>query len=129
MAIAIVIVLLVIGSIIFHFISPWWFTPLASNWHAIDDTINITLWVTGVVFVLVSLFLAFVVYRFRYDKNKRADYQPENKELELWLTTITAIGVISMLTPGLFVWGQFVTVPENSDTVEVVGQQWHLTLR
>jgi len=129
MAIAIVIVLLVIGSIIFHFISPWWFTPLASNWQAIDDTINITLWVTGVVFVLVSFFLAFVVFRFKYDKNKRADYQPENKKLELWLTGVTAVGVIAMLTPGLFVWGQFISVPEDSDTIEVVGQQWHWNFR
>ena len=129
MAIAIVIVLLVVGSIIFHIISPWWFTPLASNWQAIDDTINLTLWVTGIVFILVSFFLAFVIYRFRYDKNKCADYQPENKKLEFWLTTVTAIGVIAMLTPGLFVWGQFVTVPEGSDTVEVVGQQWHWSFR
>jgi cytochrome c oxidase subunit 2 len=86
MAIAIVIFLLVIGSVIFHFISPWWFTPLASNWQAIDNTINISLWITGLVFVLVGFFLAYIVYKFQYDKNRKAVYQPENKKLEAWLT-------------------------------------------
>ena len=49
MPIAIVVILLVVGSIIFHFVSPWTFTPLASNWSQIDDTINLTFWVTGFV--------------------------------------------------------------------------------
>jgi len=129
MAIAIIIVLLVIGSLVFHFVSPWWFTPLASNWEAIDSTMNLTLWVVGIVFVVVNLFLAYVIYRFRYQKNRRAAYEPENPKLETRLTVITAIGVAGMLVPGLFVWGQFVTVPEESDLIEVVGQQWHWSFR
>ncbi|MFT6364916.1 MAG: cytochrome c oxidase subunit 2, partial [Bacteroidia bacterium] len=32
MKLVIVLVLLVVGSVVFHFVSPWWFTPLASNW-------------------------------------------------------------------------------------------------
>ena len=51
MPVAILIILLVVGTLVFHFLSPWTFTPLASNWGAIDQTINITLWVTGIVFV------------------------------------------------------------------------------
>jgi len=129
MAIAIIIVLLVIGSLVFHFVSPWWFTPLASNWQAIDSTMNLTLWVVGIVFVVVNLFLAYVIYRFRYQKNRRAAYEPENSKLETSLTVITTIGVAGMLVPGLFVWGQFVTVPEESDLIEVVGQQWHWSFR
>jgi len=129
MTIAIIIILLVIGSIIFHFVSPWWFTPLASNWGSIDNTINITLWVTGIVFVLVNLFLAFAIIRYRHNKNRRAHYEPENTKLESILTIITTIGVAGMLIPGLFVWGEFITVPEQADEVEVVGQQWHWSYR
>ena len=44
MKLAIVIVFLVIASLIFHFASPWWFTPIASNWDTIDTTIDITFW-------------------------------------------------------------------------------------
>jgi len=129
MAIVIIIVLLVIGSLVFHFVSPWWFTPLASNWGAIDSMINLTLWVVGIVFVAVNLFLAFAIYRFRYQKNRRAAYEPENPKLEMTLTVITAIGVTGMLVPGLFIWGQFITIPDKSDIIEVVGQQWHWSFR
>jgi cytochrome c oxidase subunit 2 len=129
MAIAVVVILLVVGSIIFHFASPWWFTPIASNWGMIDDTINITFWVTGIVFVLVNLFLAYCVIKFRHKKGLKAHYEPENKKLETWLTAITAVGVAAMLAPGLFVWAQFVTVPDDAHNIEVVGQQWHWSSR
>ncbi|GAW95860.1 MULTISPECIES: c-type cytochrome [Colwellia] len=129
MTIAIVIILLVIATLIFHFVSPWWFTPLASNWQAIDDTINISLWVVGTVFVAVNLFLAFVIIKYRHNKDRRADYEPENSKLEAWLTVVTTIGVAAMLAPGLVVWGEFITVPENSEIVEAVGQQWHWSYR
>ncbi|MBL1417083.1 MAG: c-type cytochrome, partial [Moritella sp.] len=129
MVIAVVILLLVISSLLFHFLSPWWFTPIASNWTAIDQTINITFWVTGTVFVAVNLFLAYVVYRYRYNKNRKAEYDPENRKLEGWLTVLTSIGIIAMLTPGLFVWADFVDVPADANEVEVVGQQWHWSFR
>lgn len=125
----IVIFLLIVVTIAFHFLSPWWFTPIASNWGGIDQTINTTFWVTGFVFVAVNLFMAYAVYRYRYDKNRRSKYEPENKKLELWLTGLTSIGVAALLTPGLFVWADFVTVPEEAHEVEVVGQQWQWSFR
>ena len=125
MAIAVVLVLLVIGSLIFHFASPWWFTPIASNWTTMDDTVVLTFWVTGVVFIAVNLFLAWVIWKYRHKHGQKADYDPENKKLEWWLTIVTSIGVAAMLAPGLFVWGKFVEVPEDAAIVEAVGQQWH----
>jgi len=129
MALAIVIILLVVGSLLFHFLSPWWFTPIASNWGAIDTTVNITFWVTGIVFVLLNVFLAYTIVRFRHKKEARAHYEPENKKLELWLIGITSVGIIAMLAPGLVVWAKFVNVPENATEVEAVGQQWRWTYR
>src|SRR5688572_4499392 len=122
MPFAIALVLLVAGTLLFHFLSPWWFTPIASNWTTMDQTVNITFWVTGIVFVAVNLFMAYAVFRYRRHKGHRAHYQPENKKLEWWLTISTTIGVAAMLAPGLFVWAQFVRVPQNADIVEVVGQ-------
>ncbi len=129
MAFIIAIVLLVIISLLLHWLSPWWLTPIASNWTTIDDTINITLWVTGFVFVAVNLFMAYAVYKYRYRPDRRARYEPENKKLEAWLTGLTAVGVAAMLAPGLFVWADFVTVPEDAHEVEVVGQQWQWSYR
>ncbi len=129
MVVALLLILVVVGTIVFHFMSPWWWTPIASNWGYVDDTIIVTFWVTGIVFVAVGLFMAYCVYRFRYQEGRRAAYEPENKKLEWWLTGLTTMGVAAMLTPGLFVWNQFVTVPEEATDVEAVGQQWQWTFR
>jgi cytochrome c oxidase subunit 2 len=129
MLIAVAVVVLVLGSVLFHFLSPWYLTELASNWSTIDDTITITFWVTGFVFVAVNLFMAYCVIRYRYNKDRRSEYEPENSRLEWWLTGITTVGVAAMLAPGLFVWSDFVNVPEDATPVEAVGQQWHWTYR
>ncbi len=129
MTLAIVLVFLVVGSVLFHFLSPWWFTPIASNWGTMDDTVIITFWVTGIVFVAVNLFMAVAVVRYRHRKEQKAKYEPENKKLEWWLTIGTAVGVVAMLAPGLFVWAKFVNVPEGAAIVEVVGQQWNWSFR
>ena len=129
MPIAVVLILLVVGSLVFHVLSPWTFTPLASNWSQIDDTINITFWVTGFVFVAVNLFMAYAIIKYRARDGNKATYDPENKKLETWLTILTSVGVAAMLTPGLFVWGDFVNVPDDAMEIEAVGQQWHWTYR
>ena len=108
MVLAIVLILLIVGSVLFHLMSPWYFTPIASNWGAMDDTISLTFWVTGFVFVAVNLFLAYCVIRYRQRKGSRAAYEPENKKLEWWLTGLTTVGIAAMLAPGLLVWAKFV---------------------
>lgn len=129
MIVALIIVLVAIGSVVFHFLSPWWWTPIASNWGYIDTTIIITFWVTGVVFVAVLVFTAYCLYRYRHREGRKAVYDPENTKLEWWLTGLTTAGVVIMLTPGLFVWNQYVTVPDEAAEFEVLGQQWQWTFR
>jgi len=129
MVLAIVLVLIAVGSLVFHIWSPWWATPIASNWGSIDDAISITFWITGVAYIVIILFMAFCVYKYRYREDRRADYEPENNKLEWWLTWITAAGVVGLLTPGLIAWNDFVTVPENATEFEVVGKQWEWNFR
>lgn len=129
MAVALAILLLVIITVLFHFFSPWWFTPLAADWSSIDLTVDITFWVTGVVFIALNGFLVWVVIRFRHRKGQKAHYEPESKKLEWWLTIITSVGVIALLAPGLVVWARIVDVPDDAKVVEVIGQQWHWSFR
>ncbi|RMC37314.1 cytochrome c oxidase subunit II [Paracoccus alkanivorans] len=124
MIIALVLALIVVASVTFHLLSPWWWTPIASNWDYIDSTLIITFWITGVVFAAVVLFMAYCVFRFHHREGRKADFNPENRRLEIVLTVATGVGVAAMLLPGLFVWKQFVTVPDHATEVEVVGQQW-----
>jgi len=129
MPLAIAVIVLVVGSVLFHFLSPWYFTPLASNWSQIDLTMDITFWVTGIVFVAVNLFMAYAIIKYRKKEGSKAHYDPENKKLETILTVVTSIGVAAMLAPGLFVWASFVKVPDGAMEVEAIGQQWHWSYR
>ena len=129
MAVVIALILIAVGSVAFHVLSPWWWTPIASNWQYVDTTIIITFWITGAAFTAIVLFMAYCVYRFQHREGTRAEYEPENKRLEWWLTVVTTLGVAGLLTPGLFVWNQYVTVPAGADTIEVMAQQWQFNFR
>jgi len=97
---AVALVVIVAGALLFHFVNPWWLTPLASNWREMDDTLTITLVITGIFFVGIHLFIIYTLLRFRRrDQQSKgnlriagavaasvrhvAAYIPENRKLEL----------------------------------------------
>lgn len=129
MAIAIVLVIMVVASVLFHFLSPWWLTPLASNWKQMDDTLTITLVITGLFFVVINLLLGYIVWRFRHRDGHRAAYEPENRRLERWLIGLSAVGIMALLAPGLIVYADYVRPPHEATAMEVVGQQWQWAFR
>jgi cytochrome c oxidase subunit II len=129
MIVSLAMVAVVAASLLFHFLSPWRATPIASNWGFIDDTMALTFWITGAGFVAVSLFVAYCLYRFRHVEGRRAVYEPENKKVEAWLGGVTTVAVVVLLAPGLLVWGQFITVPQGATEVEAVGVQWNWSFR
>ncbi|MDR7039588.1 MULTISPECIES: cytochrome c oxidase subunit II [Methylobacterium] len=124
-----VLVLIAVGSIAFHLLSPWWWTPIASDWGYIDATLIITFWITGIAFTAIVLFIAYCLVRFRHRPGARAAYEPESRRLEVWLTVVTGLGVAALLAPGLVVWNRFVSVPPGASEVEVVAQQWRWAFR
>jgi cytochrome c oxidase subunit 2 len=129
MALAIALILIVVGSVVFHFVSPWWFTPIASNWAQLDDTIFVTLVITGVVFVVVNVFIAWSVVRFHHRPGRKAAFEPENRRLEGWLTVATTVGIVAMLAPGLYVYSDMISPPRDAAVVEALGQQWQWRFR
>lgn len=129
MALAIALMALVAAAVLFHFLSPWWLTPLASNWGQIDDTLMITLAITGGVFIAINLFIAYCLVRFRQRDGHRAAHDPENKKLEWLLTGLTSTGIVAMLAPGLFVYAAYIKPPAESLVFEAVGQQWQWRFR
>ena len=96
MAIAIVLFLIVVGSVVFHVVTPWWITPLASNWNRMDDTLAITVVICGIFFVAINLFVVYVLWRYRHREGQRAAYEPENHRLERWLI---GVSLLARLTP------------------------------
>ncbi|QNP60212.1 c-type cytochrome [Paenacidovorax monticola] len=129
MLFAAVLIAIVVASVVFHLVSPWWTTPLASNWQSMDDTLTITLLVTGFFFIAVNLFLAYTLLRYRHRERARAAYEPENKRLERWLTAITTVGIAALLAPGLLVYASYVSAPRDALVLEVLGQQWQWRYR
>jgi|TARA_Y100001970_G_scaffold65369_1_gene83599 cytochrome c oxidase subunit 2 len=120
----IVFLAVIVGSIAFHVFTPWWWTDIASNWGAMDDTIILTFWIGGGVFILVCLFMVYCIFKFSYKENRKAEYKPEDKKLETRLTWITALGVAALLAPGLLVWNEYIRVPPNAINIEVMAWQW-----
>lgn len=129
MVFAIVLVLIVVASVLFHVLSPWQATAAASNWGSIDAALFITLLITGIFFIAVTLFMALAIIRYRHKEGRRAAYQPENKKLEWWLIGVTSVGIIGLLAPGLVVYHDFVRVPQDAHELEVVAQQWQWSYR
>ena len=70
----------IIGSIIFHVWTPWWWTDIASNWSAMDDTIILSFWIGGGVFILVCLFMVYCIFRYQYKEGRRSEYKLEDKK-------------------------------------------------
>ena len=120
----IIFFLVILGSILFHIFTPWYWTDIASNWGSMDDTITLTFWVGGGVFVLVCLFMVYCVFKYSYKEGRKAEYKPEDKKLERILTWSTTLGVAALLAPGLIVWNQFINVPSNAIHVDVMAWQW-----
>jgi len=120
----IIFLAVIVGSVLFHIFTPWYWTDIASNWGAMDDTITLTFWVGGGVFVAVCLFMVYCVFKFSYKPDRRAEYKPEDKKLEKILTIVTTLGVVALLAPGLVVWNQYVNVPKNALEIDVMAWQW-----
>jgi len=124
MALAISLILIVLGAIIFHWLSPWWLTPIASNWQAMDDALMITLVICAALFIIIHLFVAYAVVKFRHREGHRAAPESHNRKLEWWLIGATSLGIVAMLAPGLNVYAKLISPPANASVFEVMGKQW-----
>lgn len=129
MTMAVALLLIVAGSVLFHVFNPWWTTPLASNWKLMDDTLGITLAITGIFFIVINLFIAYMLVRFRHRAGQRAAHEPENRKLERWLIGGTTVAIMALLAPGLLVYANYVREPRDALVLEVLAQQWQWRFR
>ena len=73
--------------------------------------------------------MTYCVIKYGSKKNRRAEYEPESKKAEVILTVLTTIGVAGLLAPGLIVWDEYVSPPEDAMPIEAMGQQWYWNFR
>ena len=124
MHVGIIFFLIILGSVLFHIFTPRYWTDIASNWQGMDDTITLTFWIGGGVFVAVCLFMIYCLFRYSYKEGRKVEYKPEDKKLEKILTWATTLGIAALLAPGLIIWNQYVNVPKNALEVDVMAWQW-----
>lgn len=127
--VAAVLVLIVVCATVLTLSGEWWLTPQAADWGGIDSMLTATTVVTGIAFIIVNLVIAYAIFRYSSDKVERASDEHDNPRLEWSLIGITVVGIVALLAPGLFVYGQVVSPPEDPVVIEVVGEQWSWNYR
>ena len=96
----------------------------------IDTMIEITLWVTGFVFVLTQILLFWFAFKYQESDKRRAYYFPHDNKLELIWTVIPAIVLTVLVGFGLYYWFQITgEAPKNAQVVEVTGSQFKWEFR
>ena len=107
-----------------------WMPPLKSDRVGIDHAISVTLAVTGLVFILTNLLLAWFGYRYQDREGARAAYWHDNPRLEWTWTLVTAAILATFLFNALGLWAQVNSrPPADAMVVEVTGQQFAWNVR
>ncbi|HEY5824384.1 MAG TPA: cytochrome c oxidase subunit II transmembrane domain-containing protein, partial [Cyclobacteriaceae bacterium] len=129
-------ILFTIGSLILFF----WYSyahfdkytlPVASEHGKITDNLFwITMAITVIAFVIISIVMFWFTFKYRYNKNRKAEYFPDNHYLELTWTIVPAIVLTLLIFKGLNTWND-ITSPasKEAEVIEVIGQQFAWTAR
>ncbi len=105
--------------------------PIASEHGAVTDHLFwITMVITVFAFVLISIGMFWFTLKYRYSKNRKADFFPDNHKLEILWTIVPAIVLALLIFRGLRVWNE-ITGPasEDAEQVELIAQQFAWTVR
>src|SRR3972149_3981169 len=104
--IALVVTLITVVSAALFWAHIWWFPPdIWVHGHAIDQQFHLTLVVTGIIFILAQLGLAYSVWRYRgRDDGRKAIYSHGNNKLEATWTIAAAVIFIGLNLMGYRIW-------------------------
>jgi cytochrome c oxidase subunit 2 len=107
-----------------------WLPPLMSDRTGIDSAIWISLVVTGAVFIVTNLMLAYFSWRFQDREGAAAAYWHDNPRLE-WTWTIVTAAIMAVFTfNALGLWARVTSAaPPDAFVVEVTGQQFAWNVR
>jgi cytochrome c oxidase subunit 2 len=128
---SLLIVTLVVVTV-YIFVSRLWEAPpsITSVGNEIDHQYDLTLIVTGTVFILSQLGLAYAIFRFR-DRGQRAKYTHGNNTMEVVWTSATVILFVGLGLMGYKAWAEmrFAQAAPNAIQVEVTENQFVYNFR
>lgn len=106
--------------------------PVAASEHGVetDMLLNWNFAVIGLVFIATQIVLFWWMYKYRFNKERRAYFYPDNHKLELIWTIIPTIVLSALIVTGLASWNK-ITQSNNTDgmKVEVYGYQFNWLAR
>jgi cytochrome c oxidase subunit II len=131
-AIFAIFILAFTGITVYLFIAkPWWFPPAITDvGKLIDSQFNRTLVITGIVFILAQLGLAWAVFRYR-DHGQPAQHSEGNNAMEVTWTLATIVLFVGLGLYAEDAWAQvhFVDASPGAMQIEVTGQQFTWNFR
>ena len=134
---AILIWIIAIG-LAYPFVADTWPLPDTITEHArqVDAQYRLTLWVTGVIFLVAQIALGYAVFKFGEKRSKAAAHIRGNERWELLWTAATTVLFVGLTFMGYTVWAEArfteaASRPPDEDRliVEVVGQQFVWNMR
>jgi cytochrome c oxidase subunit II len=109
----------------------WWFPPAITEFGTqIDSQFHRTLVITGIVFILAQLGLAWVIFRYR-DQGRKVAFFEGNSTLEFVWTVATVILFVGLGLYGEHAWAEahFQGAAPGALQVEITGQQFAWNFR
>lgn len=116
--------LLTIGSSWYYKNSILWYGPHESaseHGSLLDSTFNVTLFFTGIVFVITQILLFWYAYKYRRQEGKKALFISHNNKLEIIWTAIPAIVMTFLVVSGLDTWN---TATADISPTEIPGKDY-----
>lgn len=98
----------------------------------LDRMFDVTLFFTGIVFVITQILLFYFAYKYRQQRGRKASYIPHNNRLEVIWTAVPALVMTFLVVGGLDVWNEVMAdVGSDEDFLEVeaMGYQFAWSLR
>ncbi|MBP7273811.1 MAG: OmpA family protein [Saprospiraceae bacterium] len=99
---------------------------------SLDKIFNITLFFTGIVFVLCHIFLAYYLYKYRGRKGVKSYFIPHDNRLEIIWTAIPAVVMTYLVIGGLDAWNDVMADVKDGESyteIEAVGMQFAWLIR
>ncbi len=105
--------------------------PLASEHGAETDYMFwLTMWVTGIIFLLTNLLLFYFSWKYQKKDGTKAMFYPDNTRLEVLWTIVPAIVLAGLVFTGLRTWNEITQeASEDAEVVEIMGYQFGWGLR
>lgn len=112
-----------IASAIYYKNDILWYGPhesASAHGGELDSMFNITLFLTGIVFVITHILLFWFAYKYRQNKNRVGAYISHNNTLELVWTLIPAVVMSFLVIRGLVAWNEVMgDVQDTDDYIEM----------